>query len=229
MPPTTTQPHDVIDVLLVEDLALMREALTDALDRQVDMHVVGAAASLAELATAMTRHPDVALVDVTLPDGTGVDACREIRARSPRTRIVMLAVHADQAEILASIQAGAIGYLSKGEHLSTVVRAVHDAHVGRPIISPAQLGRIARSLGADDGAMPAATRAPHDMLTPRELAILRLLANGNGTRAIAAELRIAEGTVRRHVEAIRGKLGVHSRIEAVTEGLRLHIVELVAG
>jgi DNA-binding NarL/FixJ family response regulator len=77
--------------------------------------------------------------------------------------------------------------------------------------------------------VPPTTAQPHDTLTPRELAILRLLANGHGTRAIAAELRIAEGTVRRHVEAIRGKLGVHSRIEAVIEGLRLHIVELVAG
>lgn len=216
-------------MLLVEDLALLRETLTDALDRRVDMHVINAAASLSDLAGFIGGRPDVAIVDYTLPDGTGVDACREIRARWPQTRIVMLSARTDQASILASIQAGAVGYLSKGEHLSTVVRAVQDVHAGRPIISPAQLGRIARTLGADDVAPNDVAKVPQAMLTARELAILRLLANGDGTRAIATELRIADGTVRRHVEAIRGKLGVHSRLEAVREGFRLRIVELPAG
>jgi two-component system NarL family response regulator len=225
---TESAPRAPIAILLVEDIALVREVLADALDRRSDMHVVGAASSLSELATAMGHHPDVALVDYALPDGTGVDACREIRARWPAAQIVMLSAQTDEASILASVQAGAVGYLSKGEHLSTVVRAVQDVHAGRPIISPAQLGRIARSLGADEALSHELPRAPHPMLTSRELGVLRLLANGHGTREIAAELRIAEGTVRRHVEAIRGKLGVHTRLEAVSEGLRLHIVELLA-
>jgi DNA-binding NarL/FixJ family response regulator len=220
--------HDPIAVLLVEDLAMVREALTDALDRRSDMHVVGAAGSLRELAAAMDRHPDVALVDYGLPDGTGVDACREIRARWPSTHIVMLSGGIDEPSILASLQAGAMGHLSKGEHLATVVRAVRDAHAGRPIVSPEQLGRIARSLGASALAQhsPHGTSARHT-LTARELAVLRLLANGHGTRRIATDLHVAEGTVRRHVEAIRRKLGVHTRLEAVSEALRLHIVELL--
>ncbi|HET7182952.1 MAG TPA: response regulator transcription factor [Candidatus Limnocylindrales bacterium] len=223
------RPRAPIAILLVEDIALVREALADALDRRSDMHVVGAAASLGDLAGAMGSHPDVAIVDYALPDGTGVDACREIRARWPAAQIVMLSATTDDTSILASVQAGAVGYLSKAEHLSTVVRAVQDVHAGRPVISPAQLGRIARSLGADEAPGQQIPKSPQTLLTSRELAVLRLLANGHGTRDIAVQLRIAQGTVRRHVEAIRGKLGVHTRLEAVSEGLRLHIVELLAG
>ncbi|HJP89648.1 MAG TPA: response regulator transcription factor [Candidatus Limnocylindrales bacterium] len=227
-----------IAVLLVDELTLVRDALADALDHRDDMHVVGVAASLSELPWAMHEHPDVAIVDYSLPDGTGVDACRQIRARWPGAQIVMLSEQTGEAAILAALQSGALGYLSKGEHLSTVVRAVRDAHAGRPIVSPEQLGRIARWLGATEPdeqerhpePAPASGRhstSPHGALTARELAVLRSLANGHSTRQIAAELRIAEGTVRRHVEAIRGKLGVHTRLEAVSEAFRLHIVELL--
>ena len=230
MLPEPTASSAPTTLLLVEDIALVRDALVDALDGRGGIEVIGSAGSLADLAAAMGRCPDVALVDFRLPDGTGVDACRQIRARWPSTQVVMFSAQTDEASILASFQAGALGHLSKGERLATIIRAVHDARAGRPIVSPEQLGRIAQTLGADEVAAPEPRAASaHTMLTSRELAVLRLLANGHGTRDIAAQLGIAEGTVRRHVEAIREKLGVHTRLEAVSEAHRRHIVEVLAG
>lgn len=219
--------HPAINVLVVDDQRLVREALADCVNRRTDMHVVGEAGSISDLAATVGADPDVAIVDDSLPDGTGIDACRQIRARWPSTRILMLSDGTDDEVILATLQAGAEGYLGMSEGLATVVRAVQDISAGRPIIAPALLGQIALNLGAPPPLHDGRPTPARWQLTARELSVLRLLANGHGTRQIASELGVAEGTVRRHAEAIRRKLGVHSRLEAVSEALRCHIVELL--
>jgi len=197
------------------------EALASTLGRQHDMVVVGTAGTVREVADIVQVAPDVAVVDYHLPDGTGADACRQIKARWPAARVVMLSGSGGQDTVLASLRAGADGYVNKGERLSIVVAAVRNAHARRPIIGPAQLGQIVGDLRASPRAAP--LREP---LTSRELTVLKSLTLGRATRAIAADLGTTEGTVRRHVEAIRRKFGVASKLEAVSAALQHRIVEL---
>jgi DNA-binding NarL/FixJ family response regulator len=208
-----------IGLLLVDDHRAVLEALATALGHEPDMVVVGTASSVREVADCR-RRPDVALVDYGLPDGTGADACRAIKARWPATRIVMLSATDFEGEVLASIRAGADGYVTKGQRLAVLVGVLRDAYAGKPILAPDQLGRIARGLRAHS--VEPTLAAP---LTPRELGVLRALADGHSTRVIAADLGIAEGTVLRHVEAIRRKFRVGTRLEAVTKAIQHRIVQ----
>lgn len=212
-----------IKVLLLDDHESVVEALAGALEREDDIDVVCCAGSVHEVASCQRPRPDVAVVDYSLPDGTGADACRQIKARWPQTHILMLSGSGDREAVLGCIQAGADGFLSKTQRLSAVVGAIRDAFACRPIVSPELLGTIARTLPAEPPASGLRER-----LTAREHTVLRALAAGRSTRQIATDLAIAEGTVRRHVEAIRRKFGVATRLEAVTEALRHHIVELPA-
>lgn len=209
-----------IELLLVDDHPLVVEALASALGREPDIHVVCSAGSVQDLAGCDAPPPDVALVDYGLPDGTGADACRMIKARWPETRIVMLSATDNEADVLASIRAGADGYVTKGQRLAVLVDILRDAHAGKPIVAPELLGRIAQ--GIRPRPSEPFLSAP---LTPRELSVLRALTGGHSTQAIAAEMGIAQGTVLRHVEAIRRKFGVSTRLEAVTKAIQHHIVE----
>jgi len=210
-----------IRVFLVDDHSVVLEALASALGRQPDMIVVGSAGSVREVTEIVLETLDVAIVDYQLPDGTGADACRQIRARWPGSRIVMLSGTSDQGSVLGALRAGADGYVTKGERLSVVVDAIRNAYARRPIIGAAQLGQIADVLRASPRAAP--LREP---LTSRELTVLKSLTLGRSTRDIAGDLGISEGTVRRHVEAIRRKFGVASKLEAVSAALQHGIVEL---
>ena len=210
-----------IGVLLVDDHGLVLEALANALGRESDLTVVGSAGSVRDVAEADHARPDVAIVDYHLPDGTGADACRQIKARWPGTHIVVLSATATDDEVMDAVRAGADGYLTKNQRLSVVVGAIRATAAGQPLVSPALLGHIARGLAEPSG-KPVLT----EPLSSRELTVLRELAAGHSTRAIALELGISIGTVRRHVEAIRRKFHVGSKLEAVSEALRHHIVEL---
>jgi DNA-binding NarL/FixJ family response regulator len=211
----------LIRIFLVDDHSVVLEALASTLGRQHDMVVVGTAGSLREVADIVQVTPDVAIVDYYLPDGTGADVCRQIKARWPAARIVVLSGSDGHDTVLGALRAGADGYVSKGERLSVVVEAIRTAHARRPIIGPAQLGQLVRDLQSSPRAAP--LREP---LTSRELTVLKSLTLGRATRAIAADLGISEGTVRRHVEAIRRKFGVASKLEAVSAALQHRIVEL---
>jgi NarL family two-component system response regulator LiaR len=219
--PPVGRSQDHIGVMLVDDHQVVLQALTEHLARQGDIDVVGAAGSVREVGRADQVRPDVCVVDYSLPDGTGADACRQIKARWPQARIVILSGQRDDVAVLGSLRAGADGYLTKDQPLSAVMAAIRDVHAHRPILGPAMLGTLARSI-------PTAPERPvlRERLTARELMVLRELARGRSTRQIASDLRIAQGTVRRHVEAIRAKFGVSSKLEAVSEALRHHIVEL---
>ena len=209
-----------ISVLLVDDHRSVIEALTGALDREAGIVVIGIAGSVREVADLPPTPPDVAIVDYSLPDGTGADACRHIKARWPNARIVLLSGTADDDAVMSTLRAGADGYVAKSQRLAVLVGAVRDTHARKPIVDPALLGRIARNLDANPN-----RGVILEPLTSRELMVLRALAHGRSTREIAIDFHIAEGTVRRHVEAVRRKFGVSSRLEAVTKAIQLHIIE----
>lgn len=209
-----------IAILLVDDHQTIIEALMGVLQREPDMVVIGVAGSVREVAGLPPRAPDVAIVDYTLPDGTGADACRHIKARWPQARIVMLSGTADDDAILFTLRAGADGYVAKAQRLAVLLSAIRATHAHQPIVDPTMLGRIARSLESQPPLAPLL-----EPLTSRELTVLRSLSGGQSTRGIATDLGIAEGTVRRHVEAIRQKFGVASRLEAVTKAIQHHVIQ----
>lgn len=212
-----------IRVLLVDDHALLTGALARMLAQEADISVVGVAGSVAE-AKAMSREPlDVVLMDYRLPDGTGAEATRAIKARWPGARVVMLTAIADDETVLESIQAGADGYLTKDRVVEDVVHAVRAANGGETLLPRSVIVGIAQRVAA--ARERGAERRHIEPLTPRELDVLRALSEGLSTPEICGRLFIAPNTLRTHVQNIMGKLRVHSKLEAVAFALRHHLVE----
>lgn len=212
-----------IRVLFVEDHRLLAEALSALLGREPDIEVVGVAGTVAQAKTMARDRLDVVLMDYRLPDGTGAEATRAIKARWPAARVVMVTALTDDETILESIQAGADGYLTKDRAAEEVVQAVRAAHAGETLLPRAVIADIARRVAlarerGDD-------RLLVDPLTPRELEVLRSLTEGLSTPEICDRLFISPNTLRTHVQNIMGKLRVHSKLEAVAFALRLRLVE----
>ncbi len=220
-----TRSRTTIRVLLVDDHRLVVEALGSVLAR-FDIEIVGAAHSIGELQKLRADRPDVVLMDYRLPDGTGADGCRVAKARWPSARVVILTGHEDDGAIVATLTAGADGFMLKSRPIAPLVEGIRAAFERHPVLSPAMLGTLAQRLG-DQPSKPIGTGHPHpESLTPRELTVLRALANGHATRTIADDLGLSQGTVRVHVEAIRRKFHVSSRLEAVTSAIQHNIVEV---
>jgi len=212
-----------IRVLLVDDHQLLTGALANTMAGEPDIQVVGVAGTVAE-AKAMARDRlDVVLMDYRLPDGTGAEATRAIKARWPAARVVMLTALNDDETILESIQAGADGYLTKDRAVDEVVDAVRAAHAGETLLPRSVILGIAERVAAarDRGT----ERRQVEPLTARELEVLRALTEGLSTPEICERLFIAPNTLRTHVQNIMGKLRVHSKLEAVAFALRHRLVE----
>ena len=212
-----------IRVLFVEDHQLLADALSAMLAHEPDLSVVGVAGSVAEAKTMARERVDVALMDYRLPDGTGAEATRAIKARWPLARVVMLTAIKDDETVLESIQAGADGYLTKDRAADDVVQAVRAAYAGETLLPRSVILEIARRVAAakergDD-------RKMIEPLTPRELEVLRALTDGLSTPEICERLYIAPNTLRTHVQNIMGKLRVHSKLEAVAFALKNRLVE----
>ena len=213
-----------IRVLLVDDHRLIPESLARVLGAESDIRIVGIAGSVAEAKELAAREPlDVVLMDYRLPDGTGVDATRAIKARWPSSRIVMLTAVDDDETLLESIQAGADGYLTKDQALEDVVRTVRAAYAGATLLPRSVIVTIARRVA--DARERQGERLPVEQLTPRELEVLRALTDGLSTPEICQRLYITPNTLRTHVQNIMGKLHVHSKLEAVAFALRHRLVE----
>ena len=212
-----------IRVLLVDDHQLLTGSLSRMLGQEADISVVGVAGSVADAKSLARDRVDVVLMDYRLPDGTGAEATRAIKARWPAARIVMLTAINDDETILESIQAGADGYLTKDRAVEDVVSAVRAAHAGETLLPRSVIVGIAQRVAAarDRGV----ERRQIEPLTPRELEVLRALAEGLSTPEICDRLFIAPNTLRTHVQNIMGKLRVHSKLEAVAFGLRHRLVE----
>ena len=212
-----------IRVLLVDDHQLLTGALSRMMANEADIQVVGIAATVAEAKTIARERLDVVLMDYRLPDGTGAEATRAIKARWPAARVVMLTALNDDETVLESIQAGADGYLTKDRAVEDVVTAVRAAHAGETLLPRSVIVGIAQRVAAarDRGT----ERRQIDPLTPRELEVLRALTEGLSTPEICERLFIAPNTLRTHVQNIMGKLRVHSKLEAVAFALRHRLVE----
>lgn len=198
-------------VLLVDDHEVVRQGLRTLLDDQDDLAVVAEAGTMADaIQRARTFEPDVVVMDVRLPDGSGVEACREIRAARPDTAVVMLTSFSDDEALFDSIMAGAAGFVLKQVRGVDLVDAVRQVAAGASLLDPAVtaqvLARIRDPRGADD---PRLAR-----LTPTELRILDLIADGRTNRQIGEHIHLAEKTVKNYVSTILRKLEVSRRAEA---------------
>jgi DNA-binding NarL/FixJ family response regulator len=212
-----------IRVLFVEDHQLLADALAAMLSREPDMQVVGIAGTVADAKIMAREQLDVVLMDYRLPDGTGAEATRAIKARWPAARIVMVTALTDDETLLESIQAGADGYLTKDRAADDVVAAVRAAHAGETLLPRSVIVEIARRVAA--ARERGDERRVVEPLTPRELEILRALTEGMSTPEICERLFIAPNTLRTHVQNIMGKLRVHSKLEAVAFALKYRLVD----
>ena len=205
-------PDAPLRVMLVDDHEVVREGLRALLNRRPGMTVVGEAGSVAQaIDVAAKQRPDVVIMDVRLPDGSGVEACREIRSQLPATRLIMLTSYADEEAVLASILAGASAYLLKqtrGQQLADAVEAVAR---GESLLDPQVTMRVldqVRHLAA------AGSGDKQSRLTENEFKILKLIAEGKTNREIAAEVYLSDKTVKNYVSSILSKLNLRRRSEA---------------
>lgn len=203
-----------ITILIADDHPVVREGLRALLSRRPDLKVVAEAASGRQAVEESARHlPDVALLDLRMPDGDAVEAMAAMRECSPTTRVIVLTSFGGEEDVFRALRAGAKAYLLKDvprEQLLECIRAVYD---GRSWLAPAAAAKLASRLTAKP-------------LSPRERDVLRLLVGGKSNKEIGAALGVAEGTVKAHVSGIFLKLGVRARTEAVSEALKRGFFDL---
>jgi len=203
-----------ITILIADDHPVVREGLAALINRRPDMTVVAEVSNGKELVAAFLEHrPDVSLVDLRMPEMDGADAIKAIREQTPSARVVVLTTYDDEEDIHRSLRAGAKAYLLKDaprEELLACIKAVYD---GRTLIPPAIAAKMAETISAPT-------------LTPREIAVLELVAEGKSNKEIAASLSITEGTVKSHLSALLGKLDASDRTQAVTTALKRGLIRL---
>jgi DNA-binding NarL/FixJ family response regulator len=200
-----------IRVMLVDDHEVVREGLRTLLGRDKTLLVVAEAGTTAEaIETAARAKPDVVVMDVRLPDGSGVEACRTIREARPETKVIMLTSYADDEALFASIVAGAAGYLLKQTRGQAVIDAITSVAQGRSLLDPDVTGKVLERVrrGREDEDPAFAS------LTEQERKVLEQLAEGKTNREIGEVLFLSEKTVKNYVSRILDKLGLSRRAEA---------------
>lgn len=211
-------------VLLVEDHASFRQALAFMLEREPDFTVVAQAGSLAEARTLL-EGVDIAVVDLDLPDGNGLDLVGELRAANPQGMVLVLTASADRKQFARAVEAGAAGVIHKSARIDEIISALRRLASGGQLLSPAEIIELFRfathDLRQDRSAQMTLAR-----LTPREREVLQTAAEGLRDKEIAERLHISTQTVRTHMENILGKLGVDSRLQALLLAARHGVVKL---
>jgi DNA-binding NarL/FixJ family response regulator len=203
-----------IRVLIVDDHEVLASSLAKALDAEADLVAVGVAGTLKKAAAMIrTTAPDVLLLDHRLPDGDGVAAIGRLRELRPSMAIIVLTASPSEHLMVAAVEAGVSGFLSKTRSLGEVTSAVRSAAVGEAVISPEMLARLLPRLGGT-GRVGAAA------LTERERETLGLIAQGLSNAAMAEQLVVSVNTVRNHVANLLGKLGARSKLEALSIAIR---------
>jgi DNA-binding NarL/FixJ family response regulator len=199
-------------LLVVDDHEVVRQGLASMLDRRDGFQVVAEAGTVAEALDAARRYrPDLVVMDVRLPDGSGVEACREIRAELPETRVLMLTSYPDEEAVLSAIVAGASGYLLKQIRARDLVAALEAVGRGESLLDPAVTERVlerVRRLASGDA------KDELSVLTQQEQKILLLVAEGKTNKEIAAEVFLSDKTVKNYVSSILSKLNLERRAQA---------------
>jgi two-component system, NarL family, response regulator DevR len=206
------QPPRTLTLLVVDDHEVVRQGLVALLDRRPGFQVVAEAGTVSESIEAARRfRPDLVIMDVRLPDGSGVEACREIRAELPDTRVVILTSYPDEDAVLSAIVAGASGYLLKQVRARDLVAALEAVARGESLLDPAVTGRV-----LDRVRRIATSSEPDELaqLTPQEQKILLLVAEGKTNKEIAAEVFLSDKTVKNYVSSILAKLNLERRAQA---------------
>ncbi|MGH9092650.1 MAG: response regulator [Acidimicrobiales bacterium] len=204
-------------VFLLDDHEVVRAGLRSLLEIEDGVEVVGEAGTAADaLARVPAVHPDVAVLDVRLPDGSGVEVCREIRSRHPEVACVMLTSYADDEALFAAIMAGAAGYVLKQVGGSDLVDKLQRVGQGQSLLDPALTKRVLERVQQGPKRDERLER-----LTPQELRILDLIADGRTNRQIGEEMFLAEKTVKNYVSNLLAKLGMERRTQAATFAARL--------
>lgn len=201
-----------VRLLLVDDHEIVREGLAAVLGRQPGFEVVGQADTAADALEAVERvAPDLVVLDIGLPDLSGIELCREIKARHAEIRVVILTGSDEEDNILSAVIAGANGYLLKQSGIRDVVRAIGIVAEGGSLLDPSATDRVARRIRQMGGTAEA---DPLAGLTAREHRVLTLVADGKTNKQIAAEAQLSEKTVKRTVTAILSKLNLERRTQA---------------
>jgi two-component system, NarL family, response regulator len=199
-------------VLIAEDHFVTRIGIKAVLTAEPDILLVAEAETGSDAIAGFFAHrPDVAIVDLRLPDLSGIDVIKAVRADLPDARFIVLTGSPGSEGVYRALQAGARAYLLKDSTGTELIRAVRDVHDGRRVIPP-------------DVAEQLAERAPRSDLSPREIEVLRLAAGGQSNKRIAASLGLSEATVRTHISNILAKLGANDRTQAATEAMRRGIL-----
>ncbi len=217
----TAGPSTELRLLIVDDHEVVRQGLVALLDRRAGFSVVAEAGTVAEAIAEARRHqPDIVVMDVRLPDGSGVEACREIRSELPETRVVMLTSYPDEEAVLSAIVAGASGYLLKQIRARDLVAALETVGRGGSLLDPAvtekvleRVRRIATGGQTDELAA----------LTAQERKILMLVAEGKTNKEIASDVFLSDKTVKNYVSSILSKLNLERRTQAAAFVAKHHI------
>lgn len=203
---------EAIRILIADDHPVVREGLSALINRRPDMEVVAEAGDGGEAVEQFFRHrPDVALIDLRMPRMGGVEVILAICQRAPDARVVVLTTYDDDEDIYQALRAGAKGYLLKEASCEQLLECIHAVHAGKTHIAPPLAAKLAERLSSTD-------------LSPRELEVLRLMADGKSNKEIGVLLCIGEGTVKVHVNHILDKLGVSSRTAASVAALERGLI-----